>query len=249
MSFSSLHFIVFDTEVSHDILRVWDGVSGPSDGGILLKEWSGQALPEDIHSTFNILTLQFDSDYFISKQGFSIQFSSKSTQIEQLYGCLDGSILFHSYLSFMRPQPSSLISHHTYCINPSFLDFTSWKLCAIITVNKILETSNKYVIKYLPGIGPLWVPNVPTQHCSWNMWDIGLESVGPLKTRLDSPDTISQLQGGAHCVWTMLPGFLKAQTLPSPTHYSVFPILVTVRMLLPLLKFVLKLDWPFPCSG
>ena len=75
--FFSLHFIVFDTEVGHDILRVWDGPSGLSDGGILLKEWSGSALPEDIHSTFNILTLQFDSDYFISKQGFSIQFSSK----------------------------------------------------------------------------------------------------------------------------------------------------------------------------
>uniref|UniRef100_A0A7N8WY87 CUB and Sushi multiple domains 1 n=1 Tax=Mastacembelus armatus TaxID=205130 RepID=A0A7N8WY87_9TELE len=72
----SLHFIVFDTEVGHDILRVWDGASGTSDGGILLKEWSGPALPEDIHSTFNILTLQFDSDYFISKQGFSIQFST-----------------------------------------------------------------------------------------------------------------------------------------------------------------------------
>ncbi|KAI4829824.1 hypothetical protein KUCAC02_001489, partial [Chaenocephalus aceratus] len=72
----SLHFIVFDTEVGHDILRVWDGPSGPSDGGILLKEWSGPALPEDIHSTFNILTLQFDTDYFISKQGFSIQFST-----------------------------------------------------------------------------------------------------------------------------------------------------------------------------
>uniref|UniRef100_A0AAX7VKY4 CUB and Sushi multiple domains 1 n=1 Tax=Astatotilapia calliptera TaxID=8154 RepID=A0AAX7VKY4_ASTCA len=76
LCFLSLHFIVFDTEVGHDILRVWDGPSGPSDGGILLKEWSGPALPEDIHSTFNILTLQFDSDYFISKQGFSIQFST-----------------------------------------------------------------------------------------------------------------------------------------------------------------------------
>jgi CUB/sushi domain-containing protein len=75
--FFSLHFIVFDTEVGHDILKVWDGPSGPSEGGILLKEWSGPALPEDTHSTFNILTLQFDSDYFISKQGFSIQFSSK----------------------------------------------------------------------------------------------------------------------------------------------------------------------------
>lgn len=65
---------MFDTEVAHDILKVWDG---PTEGGILLKEWSGSALPEDTHSTFNILTLQFDSDYFISKSGFSIQFSSK----------------------------------------------------------------------------------------------------------------------------------------------------------------------------
>uniref|UniRef100_A0A3P9H2P8 CUB and Sushi multiple domains 1 n=1 Tax=Oryzias latipes TaxID=8090 RepID=A0A3P9H2P8_ORYLA len=72
----SLHFIVFDTETTHDILKVWDGPSGLSDGGILLKEWHGQFLPEDIHSTFNILTLQFETDYFISKQGFSIQFST-----------------------------------------------------------------------------------------------------------------------------------------------------------------------------
>nr|XP_033792232.1 CUB and sushi domain-containing protein 1 [Geotrypetes seraphini] len=69
----SLHFIVFDTEVSHDILKVWDG---PLESNILLKEWSGSALPEDIHSTFNSLTLQFDSDFFISKSGFSIQFST-----------------------------------------------------------------------------------------------------------------------------------------------------------------------------
>ncbi|VTJ62983.1 Hypothetical predicted protein [Marmota monax] len=69
----SLHFIVFDTELAHDILKVWDG---PLDSSILLKEWSGSALPEDIHSTFNSLTLQFDSDFFISKSGFSIQFST-----------------------------------------------------------------------------------------------------------------------------------------------------------------------------
>uniref|UniRef100_A0A673K927 CUB and sushi domain-containing protein 1-like n=1 Tax=Sinocyclocheilus rhinocerous TaxID=307959 RepID=A0A673K927_9TELE len=69
----SLHFIVFDTEVDHDILKVWDG---PAESGILLKEWSGSLLPEDTHSTFNILMLQFDSDYFISKSGFSIQFST-----------------------------------------------------------------------------------------------------------------------------------------------------------------------------
>nr|XP_055205502.1 CUB and sushi domain-containing protein 1 isoform X1 [Gorilla gorilla gorilla] len=69
----SLHFIVFDTEMAHDILKVWDG---PVDSDILLKEWSGSALPEDIHSTFNSLTMQFDSDFFISKSGFSIQFST-----------------------------------------------------------------------------------------------------------------------------------------------------------------------------
>uniref|UniRef100_A0A8D0BPV5 CUB and Sushi multiple domains 1 n=1 Tax=Salvator merianae TaxID=96440 RepID=A0A8D0BPV5_SALMN len=69
----SLHFIVFDTEVAHDILKVWDG---PVESSILLKEWSGSALPEDIYSTFNSLTLQFDSDFFISKSGFSIQFST-----------------------------------------------------------------------------------------------------------------------------------------------------------------------------
>jgi len=64
---------VFDTETAHDILKVWDG---PLDSDILLKEWSGSMLPEDIHSTFSSLTLQFDSDFFISKSGFSIQFST-----------------------------------------------------------------------------------------------------------------------------------------------------------------------------
>lgn len=74
LSLGSLHFIVFDTELAHDILKVWDG---PADSDVLLKEWSGSALPGDIHSTFSSLTLQFDSDFFISKSGFSIQFSSK----------------------------------------------------------------------------------------------------------------------------------------------------------------------------
>lgn len=65
---------MFDTETAHDTLKVWDG---PRDSDILLKEWSGSLLPEDIHSTFSALTLQFDSDFFISKSGFSIQFSSR----------------------------------------------------------------------------------------------------------------------------------------------------------------------------
>ncbi|KAI2657514.1 CUB and sushi domain-containing protein 1 [Labeo rohita] len=40
--------IVFDTEVDHDILKVWDGLA---ESGILLKEWSGSLLPEDTHTT------------------------------------------------------------------------------------------------------------------------------------------------------------------------------------------------------
>lgn len=87
----SLHFIVFDTEVDHDILKVWDG---PAESGILLKEWSGSLLPEDTHSTFNILTLQFDSDYFISKSGFSIQFSS---MYKLLCDCVQNNILAYYF--------------------------------------------------------------------------------------------------------------------------------------------------------
>ncbi len=87
----SLHFIVFDTEVDHDILKVWDG---PAESGILLKEWSGSLLPEDAHSTFNILTLQFDSDYFISKSGFSIQFSSMYLLLRD---CVQNNILAYYF--------------------------------------------------------------------------------------------------------------------------------------------------------
>ncbi len=87
----SLHFIVFDMEVDHDILKVWDG---PAESGILLKEWSGSLLPEDTHSTFNILTLQFDSDYFISKSGFSIQFSS---MYKLLCDCVQNNILAYYF--------------------------------------------------------------------------------------------------------------------------------------------------------
>uniref|UniRef100_A0A8C7XQX3 CUB and Sushi multiple domains 2 n=1 Tax=Oryzias sinensis TaxID=183150 RepID=A0A8C7XQX3_9TELE len=68
----SLHFLVFHTEEVHDLLRIWDG---PQDGGVLLRELSGSALPPDIHSTFNTVTLQFTTDFFTSKQGFALQFS------------------------------------------------------------------------------------------------------------------------------------------------------------------------------
>uniref|UniRef100_A0AAY4DQL8 CUB and Sushi multiple domains 2 n=1 Tax=Denticeps clupeoides TaxID=299321 RepID=A0AAY4DQL8_9TELE len=67
-----LHFLVFHTEEVHDVLRVWDG---PQEGGVLLRELSGSALPPDLHSTFNSVSLQFTTDFFTSKQGFALQFS------------------------------------------------------------------------------------------------------------------------------------------------------------------------------
>ncbi|XP_040210579.1 CUB and sushi domain-containing protein 3-like [Rana temporaria] len=69
----SLQFLAFDTEASHDILRVWDG---PLENEMLLKEISGSLIPEGIHSTLNVVTIQFDTDFYISKSGFAIQFSS-----------------------------------------------------------------------------------------------------------------------------------------------------------------------------
>lgn len=72
--FHSLQFLAFDTEASHDILRVWDG---PPENEMLLKEISGSLIPEGIHSTLNIVTIQFDTDFYISKSGFAIQFSSE----------------------------------------------------------------------------------------------------------------------------------------------------------------------------
>ncbi|XP_057355961.1 CUB and sushi domain-containing protein 2 isoform X3 [Manis pentadactyla] len=67
-----LHFLVFDTEEVHDVLRIWDG---PVESGVLLKELSGPTLPKDLHSTFSSVVLQFSTDFFTSKQGFAIQFS------------------------------------------------------------------------------------------------------------------------------------------------------------------------------
>ncbi|XP_027287231.1 CUB and sushi domain-containing protein 3 isoform X2 [Cricetulus griseus] len=69
----SLQFLAFDTEASHDILRVWDG---PPENEMLLKEVSGSLIPDGIHSTLNVVTIQFDTDFYISKSGFAIQFSS-----------------------------------------------------------------------------------------------------------------------------------------------------------------------------
>lgn len=70
----SLQFLAFDTEASHDMLKVWDG---PPENEMPLAELSGSLLPEGIHSTLNTVTVQFETDFYISKSGFAIQFSSK----------------------------------------------------------------------------------------------------------------------------------------------------------------------------
>ncbi|MEQ2200593.1 CUB and sushi domain-containing protein 3, partial [Xenoophorus captivus] len=69
----SLQFLAFDTEASHDILKVWDG---PPENEMSLKEVSGSLVPEGIHSTLNIVTIQFETDFYITKSGFAIDFSS-----------------------------------------------------------------------------------------------------------------------------------------------------------------------------
>ncbi|KAJ8267678.1 hypothetical protein COCON_G00128500 [Conger conger] len=69
----SLQFLAFDTEASHDILKVWDG---PPENEMSLQEVSGSLLPEGIHSTLNLVTIQFETDFYISKSGFAIEFSS-----------------------------------------------------------------------------------------------------------------------------------------------------------------------------
>ncbi|GAB0181747.1 CUB and sushi domain-containing protein 3 [Grus japonensis] len=93
----SLQFLAFDTEASHDILRVWDG---PPENEMLLKEISGSLVPEGIHSTLNIVTIQFDTDFYISKSGFAIQFSKASIGNPQ--GSVLGPALFNIFISNMN---------------------------------------------------------------------------------------------------------------------------------------------------
>ncbi|XP_037548906.1 CUB and sushi domain-containing protein 3 [Nematolebias whitei] len=69
----SLQFLAFDTEASHDMLKVWDG---PPENEMSLAELSGSLIPEGIHSTLNTVTVQFETDFYISKSGFAIEFSS-----------------------------------------------------------------------------------------------------------------------------------------------------------------------------
>lgn len=72
--FFSLQFLAFDTEASHDILKVWDG---SPENEMSLKEVSGSLLPDGIHSTLNTVTIQFETDFYITKSGFAIDFSSE----------------------------------------------------------------------------------------------------------------------------------------------------------------------------
>lgn len=94
--FNSLHFLVFHTEEVHDVLRMWDG---PNEGGVLLRELSGSALPQDAHSTFNTITLQFTTDFFTSKQGFALQFSGeqRGSWVTGNLGKLNGRSIMEGY--------------------------------------------------------------------------------------------------------------------------------------------------------
>lgn len=118
-----LHFLVFDTEEVHDVLRIWDG---PVESGVLLKELSGPALPKDLHSTFSSVVLQFSTDFFTSKQGFAIQFSGLCSPSE-------------APLPFAMPHgptappsPSSLCFLH---LSTHVKIFTEHPLCAWYTVS------------------------------------------------------------------------------------------------------------------
>lgn len=94
--------MVFHTEEFHDVLRIWDG---PVENGILLKEMSGSILPGDIHSTFNSVILQFNTDFFTSKQGFAIQFSGQLCILSPVLSKLVfASDFLHPYLSAAGEQ-------------------------------------------------------------------------------------------------------------------------------------------------
>ncbi|XP_032808661.2 CUB and sushi domain-containing protein 3-like isoform X1 [Petromyzon marinus] len=101
----SLHFVVFDTEAAHDLLKVWDGPSVPSQAGVLLKELSGSVLPDDIHSSQSSLSLHFQSDFFISKTGFAIQFSSAVAR-----ACRDPGVPTNSTRSGTGREPGNIIT-------------------------------------------------------------------------------------------------------------------------------------------
>ncbi|MGH0157496.1 UNVERIFIED_CONTAM: hypothetical protein FKN15_052472 [Acipenser sinensis] len=134
----SLHFIVFDTEVGHDILKVWDG---PIASDIQLKEWSGSSLPEDTHSTFNSLTLQFDSDYFISKSGFSIQFSTTCG------GNVTGPVGVILSPNYPQPYPPGKECDWRIKVNPDFVIALIFKRLQVVLALVLQLRSQSSIMK------------------------------------------------------------------------------------------------------
>uniref|UniRef100_A0A8C2Z0K3 CUB and Sushi multiple domains 3 n=1 Tax=Cyclopterus lumpus TaxID=8103 RepID=A0A8C2Z0K3_CYCLU len=105
----SLQFLAFDTEASHDILKVWDG---PPENEMPLQEVSGSLLPEGIHSTLNIVTIQFETDFYITKSGFAIDFSSSLAT-----ACRDPGIPMNGSRNGEGREPGDLV---TFSCDPGY---------------------------------------------------------------------------------------------------------------------------------
>uniref|UniRef100_A0A8C5DPG5 CUB and sushi domain-containing protein 3-like n=1 Tax=Gouania willdenowi TaxID=441366 RepID=A0A8C5DPG5_GOUWI len=105
----SLQFLAFDTEASHDILKVWDGAP---ENEMSLKEVSGSLLPEGIHSTLNIVTIQFETDFYITKSGFAIDFSSSLAT-----ACRDPGIPMNGSRNGEGREPSDSV---TFSCDPGY---------------------------------------------------------------------------------------------------------------------------------
>ncbi|XP_077382387.1 CUB and sushi domain-containing protein 3-like isoform X4 [Festucalex cinctus] len=105
----SLQFLAFDTEASHDILKVWDG---PPENEMSLKEVSGSLLPEGIHSTLNVVTIQFETDFYITKSGFAIDFSSSLA-----IACRDPGIPMNGSRNGEGREPSDSV---TFSCDPGY---------------------------------------------------------------------------------------------------------------------------------
>uniref|UniRef100_UPI00358DDE95 CUB and sushi domain-containing protein 3-like n=1 Tax=Myxine glutinosa TaxID=7769 RepID=UPI00358DDE95 len=100
----SLRFSIFDTEELHDVLRIWDG---HVTNGTLLRELSGSVIPADVHSTLNFITLHFDTDFFISKAGFSLHFSTFLAS-----ECHEPGVLLNGSRSGFGRSPGDVVRFH-----------------------------------------------------------------------------------------------------------------------------------------
>ncbi|KAL2084354.1 hypothetical protein ACEWY4_019872 [Coilia grayii] len=130
----SLQFLAFDTEASHDILKVWDG---RSESEMLLKEVSGSLLPDGIHSTLNLVTIQFETDFYISKSGFAIDFSSSVAT-----ACRDPGTPMNGTRSGDGKEPGDLV---TFVCDPGYELQGEGKITCI-------QVDNRYY----------WQPSPPT---------------------------------------------------------------------------------------